>query len=90
MSDRRAAQDNIALARALIRAKAFEPAKQAMARADTHIEGLSNRKDLPKRFEDIATIRNEMATIDAAIERNEPAGFQELDLKMEKWWNLLS
>lgn len=90
VSDRRAAQDNIALARALIRAKAFEPAKQAMARADTHIEGLSNRKDLPKRFEDIATIRNEMATVDAAIERNEPAGFQELDLKMEKWWNRLS
>lgn len=90
VSDRRAAQDNIALARALIRAKAFEPAKQAMARADTHIKQMADRRDLPKRFEDIATMRNEMATVNTTIERNEPAAFKELDQKMEKWWNLLS
>lgn len=90
VSDRRAAQDNIALARALIRAKAYEPAKAAMARADEHIAALAKDKRSPKRFEDIATMRNEMATVGTDIERNEPAAFQELDQKFEKWWNLLS
>lgn len=89
VSDRRAAQDNIALARALIRAKAYKPAKAAMARADEHIKQLADGKDA-KRFEDIATIRNEIESVNATIERNEPAALKELDRKMAEWWNLLS
>lgn len=90
ISNRRMAQDHIALARALIRAKAYEPAKAAMARADEHIAAMAQDKHSPKRFEDIATMRNEIATVGTDIERNEPAAFQELDQKFEKWWNLLS
>lgn len=91
VSARRAAQDHIALARALIHARAYEPAKAAMTRAQKHIDRMADSKDSsPQRFEDIATIRNEMESVNNVIERDDPGGFRELDKKMEQWWNLLS
>lgn len=91
ISDRRAAQDNIALARALIKAKAYEPAKTAMKTANSHIRNIAEEdSSAPQRLEDIATMRNEMESVNSTIERNEPAAFKELDVKMEKWWNALS
>lgn len=90
ISDRHAAQDHIALARALIRVQAYRSAREAIAQADSHIERLANDKSQPKRFEDIAAMRNEMATVNTAIERNEPGAFKGLDEKLAKWWDVLS
>jgi hypothetical protein len=91
VSDRRAAQDNVALARALLQAGAYDAAKLALVQADTHIKKIAAQKhSSPKRFEDIAHIRNEMASVNEVIERKEPSAFKALDAKLEKWWNSLS
>lgn len=91
VSDRRAAQDHVALARMLLQLGAYDAAKQALAGADTHIVNVAEKRDAsPKRFEEIATMRNEMAEVNKVIERNDPSAFQTLDAKLEKWWNALS
>lgn len=91
VSERRAAQDNVALARMLLQAGAYDAAKQALAKADTHIANVADNHDAsPKRFEEIATMRNEMASVNKAIERNDPSAFKTLDAKLEKWWAALS
>lgn len=91
VSERRAAQDNVALARMLLQAGAYDAAKQALANADTHISNVAENNDAsPKRFEEIATMRNEMADVSKVIERNDPSAFKTLDAKLEKWWNALS
>lgn len=91
VSHRRAAQDNVTLARALLQADAFSAAKSALAQANNHIKKIADQKDAsPKRFEEIAEIRNQMAEVTKVIERKEPSTFKVLDKKLGKWWDALS
>lgn len=91
VSERRAAQDNISLARTLLQVNAYDAAKLALAKADEHVQHVAKENDdSPKRFEEIATIRNEMADVGKAIERREPATFKLMDAKLEKWRKVLS
>ena len=91
VSPRRAAQDNVALARVLLQAGAYDAAKLALARADTSIQAVAKDNSASsKRFEEIAIMRNEMADVHKVIERNEPDSYKKLDAKLEKWWNALS
>lgn len=91
VSDRQAAQDNVAVARALLQVNAFSAAKLALGRSDLHIRNMIVQKEAsPQRFEEIALIRNEMAEVTKVIEQREPGVFKMLDAKLEEWWDALS
>lgn len=90
VSDRRAAQDNVALARALLQVGAYDTAKQALARADEHIGNIAQNREAPERLADIAAMRNEIADVNKTIDRHEPNMLKTIDAKLEKWWNALS
>jgi tetratricopeptide (TPR) repeat protein len=88
---RRLAQDNVALARALLKLGAYEAAQNALTRADEHIAIISGEPHLsPTQFSDIASIRNEMADIQRLITRREPDMLKTIDEQLKKWWNALS
>lgn len=85
------AKDHVALARYMVKIAEYEGAKEAIRSADMAMIDLNVDMGLEgKAAADVNKIRKDMKELEKLIERRDPSLAQQIDNKLESWWNELS
>ena len=87
-SEQMVARDHVALTRYMLRAAEYEGAREALEVAETAMVGLQAEKDgAGRNAPEIERIRAEMEELQDLISRRDPSLADQIDRKLEAWWD---
>lgn len=82
------AKDHVALTRYMLKAAEYEGAREALEVAETAMVGLQAEKDgAGRNAPEVERIRAEMEELQDLISRRDPSLADQIDRKLEAWWN---